>query len=286
MKANVRQMPRIAAFSDELRDALRGPFSNDTKGAFLAGLPGSEESLKFGIAGCINHPQIDMTKVNYSREAWAEEPTQMISYVSCHDDMCLVDRLMASVPSLNGSHATRFADLSEQEKEELIRLDLLAQTAVFTSQGVPFMLSGEEMLRSKQGVHNSYNSPDSINHLDWNNLKQYPQVFDYYSNLIKLRRNHPAFRLGDAHLVRKHLEFLDAPQNVVAFRLKNYAGRDDWRNIIVILNANREKVTVGVPKGMYTIVCKDGEINEQSTSKTFGRRIPVSPQSALIMYEP
>ena len=286
MKANVRQMPRIAAFSDELRDALRGPFSNDTKGAFLAGLPGSEESLKFGIAGCINHPQIDMTKVNYSREAWAEEPTQMISYVSCHDDMCLVDRLMASVPSLNGSHATRFADLSEQEKEELIRLDLLAQTAVFTSQGVPFMLSGEEMLRSKQGVHNSYNSPDSINHLDWNNLKQYPQVFDYYSSLIKLRRNHPAFRLGDAHLVRKHLEFLDAPQNVVAFRLKNYAGRDDWRNIIVILNANREKVTVGVPKGMYTIVCKDGEINEQSTSKTFGRRIPVSPQSALIMYEP
>ena len=73
---------------------------------------------------------------------------------------------------------------------------------------------------------------------------------------------------------------------MVAFRLKNYAGRDDWRNIIVILNANREKVTVGVPKGMYTIVCKDGEINEQSTSKTFGRRIPVSPQSALIMYEP
>ncbi|MBR1464385.1 MAG: type I pullulanase [Prevotella sp.] len=285
MKANIGEMPRIAAFSDELRDGLRGPFSDDTKGAFLAGIPGSEESIKFGIVGGISHPQVDMSKVNYSKEPWAEEPTQMICYVSCHDDMCLVDRLMASIPSLKGSHASWFSSLSTQQQDELIRLDLLAQTAVFTSQGVPFMLSGEEILRDKKGVHNSFNSPDSINSLDWSRLEKYPQVFRYYCDLIQLRNHHPAFRLGDAHLVRKHLEFLDAPQNVVAFRLKNYAGRDDWRNIIVILNANRETVTVGVPKGMYTIVCKDGEINEQSTSKTFGRKISVSPQSALIMYE-
>ena len=209
----------------------------------------------------------------------------MIAYVSCHDDMCLVDRLMASVPSLKGAQG-KFSALSTEQKDELIRLDLLAQTAVFTSQGVPFMLSGEEMLRDKKGVHNSFESPDSINHLDWDRLKEYPQVYQYYKSLIQLRRNHPAFRLGDAHLVRKHLEFLDAPAGVVAFRLKNYAGRDDWRNIVVILNANKEKTMVPVPKGMYTVVCKDGEIDEQSTSKTFGRKIPVSGQSALIMYEP
>ena len=174
----------------------------------------------------------------------------------------------------------------KEQIDELIRLDLLAQTAVFTSQGVPFMLCGEEMLRTKQGVHNSYNSPDSINHLDWDNLKRYPHVFRYYSDLISLRRNHPAFRLGDAHLVRKHLEFLDTPQGVVAFRLKNYAGRDDWRNIIVVLNANKQVEKVSVPKGMYTVVCKDGVINEQSTSKTFGSTILVSGQSALILYQP
>ena len=91
--------------------------------------------------------------------------------------------------------------------------------------------------------------------------------------------------MGDAHLVRKHLEFLDAPKGVVAFRLKDYAGRDDWRNIIVILNANRETATVNIPKGMYTIVCKDGEINEQSTNKIFGRRTTVNPQSALILHD-
>ena len=91
------------------------------------------------------------------------------------------------------------------------------------------MLSGEELLRDKKGVHNSFESPDSINQLDWSHKTKYPQVFAYYKNLIALRKNHPAFRLGNADLVRKHLEFLDAPAGIVAYRLKNYAGRDDWR---------------------------------------------------------
>ena len=271
VKANIAKMPRIAAFSDEIRDALRGPFDDDTKGGFLAGVPDCEESLKFGIAGAIAHPQVDMSKVNYSKTPWATEPTQMMSYVSCHDDMCLVDRLKSSIPGISD--------------DELIRLDLLAQTAVFTSQGVPFMLSGEELLRSKKGVHNSFESPDSINQLDWKNQKRYPQVFKFYQDLIALRKHHPAFRLGDAHLVRKHLEFLDAPKGVVAFRLKDYAGRDDWRNIVVILNANREQVAVSLPKATYTIVCQNGAINEASTDKLSGHRAQIAPQSAMILHD-
>ena len=271
VKANIAKMPRIAAFSDETRDALRGPFDDDTKGGFLAGVPDCEESLKFGIAGAIAHPQVDMSKVNYSKTPWATEPTQMMSYVSCHDDMCLVDRLKSSIPGISD--------------DELIRLDLLAQTAVFTSQGVPFMLSGEELLRSKKGVHNSFESPDSINQLDWKNQQRYPQVFKFYQDLIALRKHHPAFRLGDAHLVRKHLEFLDAPKGVVAFRLKDYAGRDDWRNIVVILNANREQVAVSLPKATYTIVCQNGAINEASTDKLSGHRAQIAPQSAMILHD-
>ena len=271
MKANIPQMPTIAAFSDEIRDALRGPFSDDTQPAFLAGLAGHKESIKFGIAGAIDHPQVDMTKVNYSQAPWAIEPTQMISYVSCHDDMCLVDRLKSSIPGITNN--------------ELIRLDLLAQTAVFTSQGVPFMLSGEELLRNKKGVHNSFESPDSINQLNWDNLKQYPQVFNYYKNLIQLRKNHPAFRLGNADLVRKHLEFIDSPENVVAFRLKNYAGRDDWRNIIVVLNASKEPAEVTIPDGCYTIVCCDGTINENGLGTIKGTKTVTEPQSALILHD-
>lgn len=175
--------------------------------------------------------------------------------------------------------------LSNSQMQELIRLDLLAQTAVFTSQGVPFMLCGEELLRDKKGVHNSFESPDSINQLDWQNKTRYPQVFEYYKNLIQLRKNHPAFRLGSADLVRKHLEFLDTPKSVVAFRLKNYAGRDDWRNIVVVLNATKQPQTVNVPKARYTIVCKDGIINEAGLATLNGDEVTVSPQTALIIHD-
>ena len=269
MKAHIPQMPGIAAFSDELRDALRGPFSDDTMAGWL-GRQNETESVKYGIAGAIAHPQVDMSKVNYAKEPWALEPTQMISYVSCHDDMCLVDRLKASIPGIT--------------TDELIRLDLLAQTAVFTSQGVPFMLSGEELLRDKKGVHNSFESPDEINHLDWSNKAKYPQVFDYYKSLIALRQHHPAFRLGNADLVRKHLEFLDMPEGLIAYRLKNYAGRDDWRDIIVILNAGKTDQEVTIPEGTYTVVCCDGQINEQGLGTLQGSKAVVDAQSALIIH--
>lgn len=256
LKANIRQMPGIAAFSDDMRDALRGPFSDDTQGAFLAGIAGGEESIKAGIAGMTAHPQVDYSKVNYSKEPWAAEPTQMISYVSCHDDLCLVDRLRAT-------DALKTADGGTVGDDEVERLDMLAQTAVFLSQGVPFMLSGEELMRDKQGVHNSYNSPDSINQLNWNGKLLHPRLFAYYKNLLRLRKNHPAFRLGSAGLVRRHLEFLPSQDALVAFRLKDNAGGDAWRNIYVILNGSREQREVEVPAGSYTVVCRDGVINEQ-----------------------
>ncbi len=270
-KAHIPQMPGIAAFSDDLRDALRGPFSDDTKGAFLAGLPGSEESLKAGIAGMIAHPQVDYSKVNYSKEPWAKEPTQMISYVSCHDDMCLTDRLRASIPGI--------------KTDELIRLDQLAQTVVFLSQGVPFMLSGEEMLRDKKGVHNSFNSPDSINHLNWNNLQQYPQVYQYYKNLIQLRRAHPAFRMGKASLVQQNLTFLPTQSCLVGFHLNGKAVGDSWSDIYVIYNSNREARGVTLPDGTYSIAACDGTINEAGLGEMKGGTVTVDPQSALILFK-
>lgn len=287
MKANAQQLNGIAAFSDDMRDALRGPFSDDHKGALLAGIPGEEESLKFGIVGGIAHPQVDMTKVNYDKKPWTNNPTEQISYVSCHDDMCLVDRLKASIPSLT--------DKNIQEKErtaELIRIDQLAQTAVFTSQGVPFILSGEEMLRDKKGVHNSYNSPDSINHLDWNNLQRYPQLFTYYKNLIQLRKNHPAFRLATGDKVRQHLEFLPAVNSkdvkqdcLVGFLLKDLQGIDAWKTIVVIYNFNKEAKEMAIPEGNYTIACCNGTIDEAGLGEVSGKEVLVDGQSALILFQ-
>nr|WP_296052004.1 type I pullulanase [uncultured Prevotella sp.] len=287
MKANTQQLNGIAAFSDDMRDALRGPFSDDHKGALLAGIPGEEESLKFGIVGGIAHPQVDMTKVNYDKKPWTNNPTEQISYVSCHDDMCLVDRLKASIPSLTDKN------IPEKERTaELIRIDQLAQTAVFTSQGVPFILSGEEMLRDKKGVHNSYNSPDGINHLDWNNLQRYPQLFAYYKNLIQLRKNHPAFRLATGDKVRQHLEFLPAVNSkdvkqdcLVGFLLKDLQGIDAWKTIVVIYNFNKEAKEMAIPEGTYTIACCNGTIDEAGLGEVSGKEVLVDGQSALILFQ-
>ena len=273
MKANIQQMPGIAAFSDEIRDALRGPWDSNSKAAFLGGVKGNEESLKFGIVGAIKHPGVDYSQVNYSKAPYANEPTQMIAYVSCHDDMCLVDRLKASVKDIT--------------IDELIRLDLLAQTVVMTSQGVPFMLSGEEMLRNKKGVHNSYESPDSINHLDWDNLERYPQVMEYYQNLIALRKAHPAFHMGSADMVRRNLDFLPGGNCLVAYRIngKKVPG-ETWGDIYVAFNAHKRARTIEVPDGTYTVVCRNIKCDEKglTTVKTKSGKVTVPAQSALIIH--
>ncbi len=110
-------------------------------------------------------------------------------------------------------------------------------------------------------------------------------MFQYYSRLIRLRKNHPAFRLGNADLVRKHLEFLPVQDCLVAFRLKDHAGGDKWNNIYVILNANSSLRTVNIPKGNYTIVCANGDINEAGLGQMEGGEVMVDAQSALILHD-
>ena len=273
MKAHINQMPGIAAFSDCMRDALRGPWDSDSKAAFLGGVKGNEESLKFGIVGAIQHPGVDYSQVNYSKEPYALEPTQMIAYVSCHDDMCLVDRLKASVKGIS--------------IDELIRLDLLAQTVVMTSQGVPFMLSGEEMLRDKKGVHNSFESPDSINHLDWDNMERYPQVMDYYKALIAMRKAHPAFHMGSADMVRRNLEFLPGGNCLVAYHINGHnVPGETWGDIYVAFNAHKRARTIEVPDGTYTVVCRNIKCDQAgiTTITTKGGKVTVPAQSALILH--
>ncbi len=272
MKANAYKMPGIAVFCDEMRDGLRGPFSDDHDGAFLIGEPGHEMSIMYGLVGCIEHPQIVNDSVNYSQKPWAAQPTQMISYVSCHDDMCLADRLKSTLPGSTDA--------------ERIALHKLAETFVFTSQGVPFIFAGDEVMRDKKGVHNSYNSPDSINTIEWKNKAAYKEVFNYMKDLIALRKAHPAFRMGDADLVRKHMEFLPVEgSNLIAFILKDHANGDEWKDIVVAFNSRKEPAKVSVPKGAYTIVCKDGKINAKGMGKVNGAEVTVPAQSALIMYK-
>lgn len=271
MKVSTYQMPGIGAFADDMRDAIRGPFSDDHKPAYLAALSGEEESIKFGLVGGIQHPDVDMSKVNYSKAPWTAEPSQHVSYVSCHDDMSLVDRIRTSMPGITDA--------------ELVRLDELAQTFVLTSQGIPFLWAGEEVLRDKKGVHNSYNSPDSINQIDWSHLRKYPEVFNYYSGLIQMRKHHKVFRMGSAQLVRDNMRFLKAPDCVIAYTLDGTAVGDSWKKVVCVMNSKKEAQQVTIPSGNYTVVCREGQVDLLGLGTQAGGVVSVPAQSALILVQ-
>jgi len=273
VKKNGLLLPRIAVFSDDLRDAVKGSW-NDQKAAGMAGgKQGLEESVKFGIVGAIKHQQVDYSRVNYSNAPYANNPDEVINYVSCHDDMCLNDKLKAS--SDKGV-----------SPENLIHRNKLAQTIVFTSQGVPFMLSGEEIYRNKKGVHNSFESPDSINQIDWNWKNIYADVFEYYRNLIKLRKNHPAFRMSRSDDVREHLKFIDVPEKcMVGFLLSENANGDKWKNIIVVHNGNDHPVSFDLPVGDWTTVANDGRINCDGLGIISDGIVLVAASSSFIAFQ-
>lgn len=273
VKKNAKQLDNIAVFSDDIRDALLGRLMVPDTSGFVAGIDSLEESVKFGVVGATQHPQVDYTKLLYSKAPYTNHPTQIINYVSSHDDMCLVDRLKQAKP-LNATDA------------ELIRFNKLAQTVVFTSQGVPFIYAGEELFRNKKGLRNTYQSSDSINKIDWNFKTANKDIFDYYKGLIALRKGHPAFRIPTQEMLQQHLKFLTllAP-NVVGFTLTDHVNGEEWKDVLVIYNGNRKAVRVNIPAGEWNVVCHDGQINLSGLASGNDSIFTVAPTSASIMYQ-
>ena len=274
LKENVSAMKDIAVFSDDLRDAVKGHYTDASDRGFATGKPGLEETVKIGIVAATAHPQVDYSKGNNSRFPYAESPEMIVNYVSCHDDLCLTDKLKKS--------------MAGESEENMLNAAKLAQTIVFTSQGTPFMFAGEEVFRDKKGVHNSYKSPDSINAIDWSNKARYRDLFDYYRNLVKLRKEHPAFRMTSAEDIARHLVFdkTDSSRepNLISYSLKGNANGDEWKEIKVVFNGASSSRVVNVKKGKWVIVAKDGKFTGQDAEDRFnGGRIELAPYSALIL---
>ncbi len=274
LKENVSAMKDIAVFSDDLRDAVKGHYTDASDRGFATGKPGLEETVKIGIVAATAHPQVDYSKGNNSRFPYAESPEMIVNYVSCHDDLCLTDKLKKS--------------MAGEREENMLNAAKLAQTIVFTSQGTPFMFAGEEVFRDKKGVHNSYKSPDSINAIDWSNKARYRDLFDYYRNLVKLRKEHPAFRMTSAEDIARHLVFdkIDSSRepNLISYSLKGNANGDEWKEIKVVFNGASSSRVVNVKKGKWVIVAKDGKFTGQDAEDRFnGGRIELAPYSALIL---
>lgn len=270
LKENVSKMPDVAVFSDDIRDAVKGHYSNAADRGFATGKPGNEETVKIGIVGATAHPQVDYSKGNNSKFPYASAPTQVINYVSCHDDLMLTDKLRKSMP--------------EATDAERMRAACLAQTIVMTSQGTPFIWTGEEIFRDKKGVHNSYNSPDSINAIDWSLKHKNNDQFRYYQELIKLRKAHPAFRMTTADQVARHLKFDKVEgDNLISYSLTDNANGDDWKEIKLIFNGSDESRTVKVARGNWIVIAEDGNIAADGLGTSKGGKLEVAPRSALIL---
>ncbi|MDE7108773.1 MAG: type I pullulanase, partial [Muribaculaceae bacterium] len=239
LKENVSKMHDIAVFSDDIRDAVKGHYTDASDRGFATGKPGLEETVKIGIVAATDHPQVDFAKGNNSKFPYAKSPEMIVNYVSCPDDLSLPDKMRKS--------------MAGEPEENMLEAAKLAQTIVFTSQGTPFMFAGEEIFRDKQGVHNSYKSPDSINAINWDNKTKYHDQFDYYKNLIALRKAHPAFRMTTAEDIAKHLVFdkIDSSKtpNLISYSLKDHANGDEWEEIKVVFNGASKPQTVNIKKG-------------------------------------
>jgi pullulanase len=271
IKHHVPQLTSVAAFSDDIRDAIKGHVFTPTQKGFVSGQPDLEESIRFGIVASTSHPQVNYESVNYSKAPWALKPAQTITYASCHDNHTLWDRLAISCP--------------ESSEADRISMNKLAAAIVLSSQGVPFIHAGEEMLRTKFGAENSFNLPDSINQLVWSRKATYLEVFNYYKGLINLRKQHPAFRLSDTSLIQKHLVFLDKNlPGFVGYQLTGNAGGDSWKHILVLFNGNTRHITTDIPAGDWTVVVDHQQVNTLGIRRFSGNTVTLPPHAALIMH--
>ncbi len=270
LKENVAKMEGIAVFSDDLRDAVKGHYSNGENKGFATNAPGNKETVKIGIVASTAHPQVDYSKGNNSKFAYATAPTQIINYVSCHDDYSLTDKLNVSMKGAS--------------KEEKMRAARLAQTIVFTSQGTPFMFAGEEVFRNKKGIHNTYNRPDSVNAIDWSLKNKNAEQFNYYCELTKLRKAHPAFRMTTAEDIAKHIVFDDVKgDNLLSYSIKDNANGDEWKEIKLVFNGSIEAQEIKIKRGEWIIIAQDGKLKADGMGTTKGGKMTVAPTSALIL---
>ena len=270
LKANVSKLDRIAVFSDDIRDGIKGSVFEHADKGFVSGKPGMEESIKFGVVAGCKHPQVDYNKVNYSKKAYATQPYQTISYCECHDNHVLWDKLAISA--------------KQASEEERKNMHLLAMSVVLTSQGISFLHAGAEFLRSKQGVENSYESPDSINEIDWGLKEKNKYVFNYVRSLIKMRKEHPAFRMQSAKQISSAINFLEGmPEGIIAYTIDGHAAGDKWKDILVIFNGSGEERSIMAQPGSYNVFVAGNMLSDVIGGKEGFWRL--EPYSCSILYQ-
>ncbi|MEG2108403.1 MAG: type I pullulanase [Clostridium sp.] len=277
---------QIAAFSDDMRDGVKGHVFDADKPGFVNGYKGLEELIKFGVVGSTKNDNIKYGSLpspyeGYGTTPWANEPYQTINYVSAHDNLTLYDKLQTT--NKNAS------------EEELKSMNKMAAAIVLTSQGIPFFQGGEELLRTKVKEdgsfdHNSYNSPDSINKIDWTRKEKYNDVFNYYKGLISLRKSHKAFRMNSTKDIQENLSFMEKGKNfdkdnIVAYTLDGAKVSDSWNKMAVIFNANKEEANITLPSEGWEVVVNEKKAGTKSLASINGNKVKVPGNSSYVLVD-
>jgi pullulanase len=270
VKANVSKLNGVGAFSDDIRDGIRGHVFSHNEPGFVNGKPDMENNLRFSIAGASMHPQVDYASYTYTASGpWAKNPADVVNYISCHDNLTLWDKQTLTCP--------------DAAEEELLSMNRLGAAILFTSQGIPFFLSGEEFGRTKpiEGsrtlCENSYNQPKYTNNIRYDRAFHNRALVAYYRGLIDFRKSHHLLRLAASEEVRQHLRFLDGlPKNVVAYTLT-----DETETIFIVYNANPKPISVKVPSaGAFAVYITGTQAGTEVLDRITGV-VTVQARSAL-----
>ncbi len=268
----IAKIPNIVVYGEDDEQSKFDDISNFNISGQKAIL-GETDNIGKGFAtGEDNKENAVMTTVKGSVNTFAESPFDVVNYVTSHNNLTLWDKV-AKTQNLNDeegllnikdgeqlnndsdnmdlavANTTTHHDVDTQNplENETVKRSLLANGIVLTSQGIPFIHGGEEILRTKFGDQNSYNSPDSINQILWQTKDDFIDVFNYYKGLIELRKEHPAFRMTSKDMIENHIEVMQTEDNIVSYRLKDNANGDSWKDIVVIYNGNRLDKEITLP---------------------------------------
>lgn len=260
-QVNSTQTPGFAYFSDTIRDALKGSVF-DTSVGYISGAQGLEETIRQCFMGLTD---------------WCTTPAQTVNYASCHDNLTMMDRITRSALS--------------SARVDKIRMNNLAAAIYMTSQGIPFMQAGEEMLRTKLKAggtfdENSYASPDSVNSLKWDTLdeEEYQNVFEYYKGLIAFRKAHAALRLTNAQDVEQNVIPVEGlPANVVAFQINGGVNGETSEGLFLIFNPNEQTEEITLPDGVWDVYVNGEKAGTEVLSTITNGKASVDPISALVL---
>jgi len=278
VKENTFMVEGVGAFSDDLRDGIKGHvFENETPG-FVNGHLEMEESVKFGVVGSTAHSQVEYDAVNYSDFPWANTPAESVNYAEAHDNLTLWDKIAITNP--------------DDSIEDRTYMDKMSAAIFMTSQGVPFIHAGMEFLRTKDGDHNSYKSPDEVNMLNWQHKADHLDVFEYYKGLIQLRQAHPAFRMMDASMIDENLKFYGGDESyghlqtdldqMVAYIINNNANGDESGAILVAFNAASDEQELLIPEGNWTKVV-NREIVDLNGIEIVNETLNLAPYESVVL---